>query len=120
MTQRRNLLHAEGRAAAGDSKSVKLHAFEVPAGVDALALRFDYQPRRSTDREKNAALVEAALVKHNERRKAELDAAKLEEQRKNIGAYNLYRELNNLVNVVLIDPRGVWRGRWDRNPSSNE
>lgn len=117
---RRPLLRAQGRATSADSKSIKLHPFEVPQGVQTLALRFDYTPRRSVDREKNARLVEAALHRHNERRRVELDAAKLEEQRTKIGAHNLYRELNNLVNVVLIDPNGVWRGRWDRNPASNE
>lgn len=89
----------------------------MPPGVDVLALRFDYQPRRSSDRQVNAALVEAALARHNERRRAELDPAKLEDQRQRIGAHALYRELHNLVNVVLIDPDGLWRGRWDRNPA---
>jgi len=34
-------------------------SFEVPAGVEALALRFDYSPRKATDRERNAKAVEA-------------------------------------------------------------
>lgn len=114
-----SLLHATGRLTAQDSKTVRVHAFDVPAGVDALALRFDYSPRKATDRERNAGLVEAALKRHNDRRRVELDAAGLEDQRQKIGAYNLYKELNNLMNVVLIDPAGVWRGRWDRNPSSD-
>jgi len=113
------LLEAQGRLTAQDSKSVRVHAFDVPEGIAALALRFDYSPRKATDRTRNAELVEAALKKHNDRRKVELDAAGLEDQRQRIGAYNLYKELNNLMNVVLIDPHGVWRGRWDRNPSSD-
>src|SRR5690606_20459234 len=28
--------------------------------------------------------------------------------------------LNNLLNVVLIDPEGRWRGRWDRNPNPGQ
>ncbi|MBK7860117.1 MAG: CehA/McbA family metallohydrolase [Archangiaceae bacterium] len=113
------LLHATGRLEASDSKTVRVHAFEVPEGLQALGLRFDYSPRKATDRERNAGLVDAALKKHNARRKVELDAAGLEDQRQKIGAYTLYKELNNLMNVVLIDPDGVWRGRWDRNPSSD-
>lgn len=119
VTDRRPLFTAEGYATAVDSKSVLLQPFEVPPGVEVLALRFDYHPRRTQDRERNAQLVDAALTRHNERRKVELDAAGLESQRQSIGAENLYRSLNNLMNVVLIDPAGVWRGRWDRNPSSD-
>lgn len=119
LVDRRPLFTAEGRATSSDSKSVQLHRFEVPAGVDVLALRFDYQPRRTLDRERNTHLVDAALTRHNARRKVELDAAGLESQRQSIGAEGLSRALNNLMNVVLIDPAGVWRGRWDRNPSSD-
>jgi hypothetical protein len=116
---RQPLLKTQGRAAAADSKTVQLHAFEVPDGAQALTLRFDYAPRRSVDRAQNARLVEAALEKHNARRRAAMDETAKETQRKDIGAQNLYRELNNLMNVVLIDPQGRWRGRWDRNPSSD-
>ncbi len=118
-TERRPLLSAKGRALSTDSKSVKIHTFEVPPSVDVLTLKFDYSPRKSLDTEKNSSLVEVALKKHNARRRAELDAAALNEQREKIGAFNMYRALNNLMNVVLIDPAGAWRGRWDRNPSSD-
>src|SRR5206468_1728938 len=33
---------------------------------------------------------------------------------------SLYRSINNLMNAVLVDPAGRWRGRWDRNPASEE
>lgn len=116
---RQTLIKDTGRVTREDSKTVKIHPFDVPPGIDALALRFDYSPRKALDKEKNAALVEAALKKHNVRRQAELTAAQLEDQRERIGAYNMYRALNNLMNVTLIDPTGQWRGRWDRNPSSD-
>ena len=44
------LLKAQGRLSAGDSKTVRVHAFDVPPGVTALALRFEYSPRKATDR----------------------------------------------------------------------
>lgn len=116
---RTQLVHSTGKVSASDSKTVRIVDFQVPPGVEALTLTFDYSPRKSLDTRKNAALVDAALKKHNLRRQVELDGAALEDQKSRIGAHTLEKALNNLMNVVLIDPRGQWRGRWDRNPSSD-
>ncbi len=115
----RSLLRVRGEATATESKTVKLHTFDVPAGVAALAFQFDFGPRTATDLQKNAQLIEAALEKHARTRKG--DQARTqnlsEERTQN---QPLYRAINNLMNAVLIDPQGRWRGRWDRNPASEE
>ncbi len=114
------LLKAHGRVLPADSKSVRILSFEVPAGVEALAFRFDFRPRVSDRREVNAPLVDAAIARHNRGTWAAQPADALAAQRRSLGAENLCRTLNNLMNAVLIDPQGVWRGRWDRNPASEE
>lgn len=111
------LLHRSGRAAAEDSKSVHIYPLDVPKGLLGLTLKFDYSPRVAEDRARNAVLVEAALEKHDRRREAIKTGIIAEHRREFSG---LYRSLNNLMNVVLIDPDGRWRGRWDRNPSSDQ
>src|SRR5688572_3841551 len=113
------LLQTSGTARAADSKSVRLHTFDVPAGVEALAFRFDFRPRTCADPAINGPLIEAAIEQHARTRRTP------EEQRRNVEAERteaqpLFRSINNLINAVLIDPQGRWRGRWDRNPSSEE
>lgn len=115
-TARSTLLRQSGTAAASDSKTVRVYEVEVPAGLGGLALRFDYGPRTATDAHRNTELVEAALARHEHRREA-IRPGTLAEHRREVGG--LYRALNNLMNVVLIDPAGRWRGRWDRNPTSD-
>ncbi len=114
------LLKASGRVLPGDSKTVRALHFDVPPGVQALAFRFDFRPRTSERREVNAPLVDAAIAHHNRGTWAGQPPEVLAAQRRGLGAENLSRSLNNLMNAVLIDPAGVWRGRWDRNPSSEE
>ncbi len=113
------LLQASGQALASDSKSVKLHTFDVPPGVETLAFSFDYSPRVARDLAHNAKLLEAALEKHSKTRRDPTSQQKaLEAGRQE--ASPLFRTLNNLMNAVLIDPEGRWRGRWDRNPASEQ
>ncbi|MBI3182365.1 MAG: CehA/McbA family metallohydrolase [Myxococcales bacterium] len=116
---RRTLLSHRGTARASDSKRVLLHPFEVPEGVAALAFRFNFGPRTSTDRETNQQLIEAALRLHASTR------ATPEERQKNLQEHgaevaHLFGAVNNLLNAVLVDPSGAWRGRWDRNPASEQ
>ncbi len=112
-----SLLDAPGHVLASDSKTVVPHPFDVPAGVRALELAFDYGPRRCTDADVIRPLVRAAvethLATHAPARRAEIEARLERVERRTIES-----GLNNLLNVTLIDPNGVWRGRWDRNPSS--
>lgn len=113
------LLREPGRAARTDSKTVRSIAFDVPEGTAALALAFDYGPRTSEDPADNAGPVEAAYQKHAARFreiKGEAFAARVREALNVDGRAKL---LHNLMNVVLVDPTGRWRGRWDRNPSSD-
>jgi hypothetical protein len=117
----RPLLRAEGVAGAADSKTVRVLALDVPEGVAVLSLAFDYAPRKSLDEMRNTELVEGALA-HHHKSCAYVAHAKPEEERlaaERAEVKNHYRELHNLMNVVLIDPEGRWRGRWDRNPSSD-
>ena len=112
------LLKLRGQATAAQSKTVQVHRFDVPAGVPALDFRFDFGPRTATDPQRNAALIEAALKKHSSTRKGSAQQLNFEEEKKEVQP--MYRALNNLMNAVLIDPQGRWRGRWDRNPASEE
>lgn len=113
-----SLLDVPGHVLAADSKTVVPHTFDVPANVEALELAFDYGPRRCTDAEVIRPLVRAAiethLATHGPARRAEIEARLDALERRTVQS-----GLNNLLNVTLIDPNGVWRGRWDRNPSSD-
>jgi hypothetical protein len=112
------LLRRRERAPATASKTVTAFRFEVPAGTEALTLAFDYSPRESRDAAVNRPLVEAAFERHVRRRRDALGPAGVAEHRERLNVDRMATVLNNLMNVVLIDPRGRWRGRWDRNPSS--
>jgi hypothetical protein len=115
----RELLRQSGRAAASDTKTVKIHRFEVPAGVEALTLGFDYGPRVSTNRAENLPLLEAAFELHTRRRREVLPPEEIARHREALKVDARAGSLDNLMNVVLIDAEGRWRGRWDRNPSSD-
>lgn len=116
MTAPHTLLELTGRMQASDSKSVAIHTFDLPPGVAGLAFEFDFSPRASTDVAHNTALVEAALEQHKLTRQEALRDAHLVEARREV--QGMYRTIHNLLNAVLIDPQGQWRGRWDRNPAS--
>lgn len=62
----RTLLKQTGRAAAEDSKSVRVIPFEVGPGLQALKLRFDFGPRTTIDEVRNTALLEAAYALWNQ------------------------------------------------------
>ena len=112
------LLRAGGRAPATSSKTVTAHRFEVPPGTEALVLTFDYRPRESRDRAANAPLVEAAFDRHLARRRAALGADGVARHRDALKVDDRAAVLQNLMNVVLVDPAGRWRGRWDRLPAA--
>lgn len=113
-----DLLRAAGRAPATSSKTVTAHRFEVPAGTEALVLTFDYRPRESRDRATNLPLVEAAFDRHVARRRAALGADGVARHRSALQVDQRAEILQNLMNVVLVDPAGRWRGRWDRLPAA--
>jgi len=112
------LLKHEGRAAATSSKSVTAYHFEVPPGTEALVLSFDYGPRESRDRSANLPLIEAAFDRHVARRRPELGPDGVARHREALKVDERADSLQNLMNVVLVDPAGRWRGRWDRLPAA--
>jgi hypothetical protein len=99
------LLQATGSADARASKSIRAHAFDVPDGTEGLALAFDFTPKRCTSRGDNERAVEAAIERH---------AAGRPSVAERLRSRLLSRKVPNLLNVVLVDPHGRWRGRWDR------
>ncbi len=107
-------LDASQQVAAERSKTVLPHTFEVPPGTEALHLSFDYGPRKCTSAEAARAAIAGAIDQHVSTFPAELRGALAEILRERM----LGRGVSNLLNVVLIDPAGRWRGRWDRNPAS--
>ncbi len=112
------LLRQQGRAPATTSKTVTAHRFEVPAGTEALVLTFDYGPRESRDRAANQPLVEAAFDRHIARRRPALGPDGVARHRDALKVDERAEVLQNLMNVVLVDPAGRWRGRWDRLPAA--
>jgi hypothetical protein len=113
------LLKQQGRAPAQSSKTVSAHRFEVPPGTEALVLTFDYGPRESSDRTGNLRLIEAAFDRHVARRRAELGPDGVARHREALKIDERAGSLQNLMNVVLVDPAGRWRGRWDRLPAAH-
>lgn len=112
------LLRKACRAPASTSKTVTAHRFDVPAGTEALVLTFDYGPRESRDRSANLPLVEAAFDRHIARRRDELGPNGVARHREALKVDERAEVLQNLMNVVLVDPAGRWRGRWDRLPAA--
>ena len=113
-----DLLRKAGRAPATTSKTVTAHHFEVPPGTAALVLTFDYSPRESRDQAGNLPLVEAAFDRHVARRRVALGAGGVARHREALKVDQRAAVLQNLMNVVLVDPAGRWRGRWDRLPAA--
>lgn len=102
------MIEVRGKFEETDSKTVRTHAFEVPADTESLVLTFDYAPRKHEGPASRRA-IEAAVAKH----------AKTPEIAAALTKKLASRAVNNLLNVVLIDSEGNWRGRWDRNPAAS-
>jgi hypothetical protein len=110
------LIETTNSVGAERSKTVIPHSFEVPAGTEALHLRFDYGPRKCGAHEAARAAIAAAIDRHV----GTFPEAMQPELREILRERMLNRGVANLLNVVLIDPTGRWRGRWDRNPASRD
>jgi hypothetical protein len=110
------LLRRLERAPATASKTVTTFRFEVPPGTEALTLAFNYGPRESRERSVNLPLVESAFERHVARRRTSLGPDGVARHRDALRVDERAEVLSNLMNVVLIDPAGRWRGRWDRRP----
>lgn len=114
------VLRREGKLGPETTKTVTELSFEVPANATEIALLFDYQPRQSLDREVNRRHVEQAFAEFSASFRARMGDAWAEGLRTRLGVDRMEEALNNLLNVVLIDADGNWRGRWDRNPASTD
>ena len=110
------LIEETNSAGADRSKTVIPHSFDVPAGTEALHLRFDYGPRKCTAPDAARAAIASAIDRHV----GTFPPSMQPELREILRERLLNRGVNNLLNVVLIDPSGRWRGRWDRNPASRD
>ena len=115
----KDLLVQRGRALESQSKTVTAYRFDVPPGTEALTLTFDSAPRESRDAAHNLPLVERAFDRHIARRRPSLGDEGVARHRKALAIDERAVVLANLMNVVLVDPRGRWRGRWDRLPAAN-
>lgn len=102
------MIEVRGTFKEADTKTVRIHAFEVPPGTESLVLSFDYGPRKHEGPASRRA-VEAAVDRH----------AKSPEVAAGLKKKLASRAVANLLNVVLIDAEGNWRGRWDRNPAAS-
>lgn len=80
-------------------------------------MRFDYGPRTVEDLARNKPIVEAAFDLHTRRRAAKATAEEIAGWRQHMNVDGRAALLHNLLNVTIVDPHGVWRGRWDRNPA---
>jgi len=93
----------------GDSKTIQSFDFHVPAGTPALKITIDWNPRASESVGDNRAAIAQAVAEWKRGLRpstAESDAPE------DVSAYA--SRLPNLLNVILVDPEGVWRGRTDR------
>lgn len=89
------LLNKSGILTQDDDKTNVRFAFEVPAGVQTLQIRFDYSPKTLDDPIAEQRICEAALKKYN--------------GAVHYGEYRQYVPLNNLLTLSLDDPAG-YRG----------
>jgi len=119
MNESKCVLRHSGLARAEDTKTVQAHGFEVPAGAAALSLGFDYAPRVAERSTLGAAQVKTAFERHVSNRQAALDQGARDRLWRALDLEARVERLDNLLNVVLVDPDGRWRGRWDRNPASD-
>ena len=86
--------------------------FDVPPGVEALELRFRYDPFGSTDRQVNEEAILAAAETYLSSSGFEGQTSPGELARLQ-GLEGWKKLIYNLFNVTLYDPRGRFVGRWD-------
>jgi hypothetical protein len=101
------LLEIEKRLIQQDSKSIFSFPFEVEEGTRALQICMEWSPRFSSDIESNRADVEAAVLEWGGAG-TKIDDETPEDIRL------FLTKIPNLLNVILVDPSGAWRGRTDR------
>lgn len=103
------LLKQRGRLSPTDAKTVKSFPFDVPAGVEAMSLVVEWSPHFSEDVLRNTEFLEKALAEWGgDELWDHPDVAKCRAR------------LPNLLNTVLVEPSGRWRGRSDRGKATKD
>jgi hypothetical protein len=103
------LLTRTGRLTPADAKSVKSFSFDVPEGTEAMSLVFEWDPDHCDDAERNERAVIEALTSWG----------RLEMRDHPDVKRNIARQLT-LLNTVLVEPSGRWRGRSDRGKGTKD
>lgn len=90
------------RLSPADAQTVRVLPVEVPEGARQIRLDLTYDPRTVEDRGVALDLVRQVLARLSTQASAEDVLAR-------------FWPLRNLLNIAVFDPRGRFRGRWDRN-----
>lgn len=109
------LLSRTGALVPHDSKTVRSFRFEVPEGTAAMALVVEWTPGSSTDAERNRAVLEEAMASWGGP-----SVASGEDVFDNHDVRRCVKQLPNLLNTVLVEPSGRWRGRSDRGKGTRD
>jgi hypothetical protein len=110
------LLKTSGILKPGDSKTVQTFAFDVPEGAEALSVVFEWTPGTCDDAERNRRELERAMGEWNG--PSVLDDQGDRWQQDDVR--RAVKRLPNLLNCVLVQPDGRWRGRTDRGKATRD
>ncbi len=114
------LLSIEDSLVPADSKTVRSFAFDVPAGTAAMTLAFEWTPSVSTDEERNRAAVLGGLAQWRGPSVLGDEGAPLGAMFEQADVKRCLEKLPNLLNTVLVEPNGRWRGRSDRGKGTRQ
>lgn len=112
----KTLLRIEGTLRPEDSKTVQSFPFEVPEGACALSLVFEWDPPTCKDAERNRRELERAMGEWNGPSVLDGKGDRWEQE----DVRRAVKQLPNLLNTVLVQPDGRWRGRSDRGKGTKE
>lgn len=98
------IFKTKGRIIPENDKSNLVHRFDVPNGVKALKIKFEYSPKTISDRETAIAIIRKCFDKYDEQM---------------VGRPAEYLPVNNLVTISL-DDNGRYRGAAHRQANSQE
>jgi hypothetical protein len=108
------LLQVTGTLAPIDAKTVRSFPFDVPAGTEAMALVVEWSPHACDDPERNRDTISAGLSTWGGPSRDDRDPFLHAEVQRCL------QRLPTLLNTVLVEPSGRWRGRSDRGKGTRE